>query len=319
MVDEQNPIPSPQSGDSDDVELALETAQRLHRNGDPAEALKWLRRAANSADEAGDDRRQLELARAAADYTSSVTSGAAQTGTAAGALATPGIRHGATNSPSRLPQPPTREPPPPPSTRASVAPNATADAISVVPASPPSTGGPPPLRTKTRSTPAPPNASTSIASQKPKMTEDVPSVMSQKAQTLPSQIPAAPRAVTTSSLSQNPPLASNARPSAALKSAESESRLLATIATQIATKPALASSVPEKSERASSGPPSGFHDIVPGNGSVRVSVRVSARDENLYVVRPLPAGQRVPVGSREAYLVFQEASAGVGLPAATAQ
>jgi len=304
MVDEQNPIPSPQSGDSDDVELALETAQRLHRNGDPAEALKWLRRAANSADEAGDDRRQLELARAAADYTSSVTSGAAQTGTAAGALATPGIRHGATNSPSRLPQPPTREPPPPPSTRASVAPNATADAISVVPASPPSTGGPPPLRTKTRSTPAPPNASTSIASQKPKMIEDVPSVMPQKAQALPSQIP---------------PLASDARPSTALKSAESESRLLATSATQNATKPAVASSVPEKSGRASSGPPSGFHEIVPGNGSVRVSVRVSARDENLYVVRPLPAGQRVPVGSREAYLVFQEASAGVGLPAATAQ
>lgn len=42
-------------------------------------------------------------------------------------------------------------------------------------------------------------------------------------------------------------------------------------------------------------------------GSQRVAVRTSARDENLYVVRPLAPGQRVPLGTREAWLFFDEA------------
>jgi hypothetical protein len=37
-----------------------------------------------------------------------------------------------------------------------------------------------------------------------------------------------------------------------------------------------------------------------------VSVRVSARDETLMIVRPLAQGQRVPAGSREARLVFED-------------
>jgi hypothetical protein len=39
-----------------------------------------------------------------------------------------------------------------------------------------------------------------------------------------------------------------------------------------------------------------------------VSVRISARDENLYIVRPLEPGQRLPPGSREARLVFDQES-----------
>lgn len=41
-------------------------------------------------------------------------------------------------------------------------------------------------------------------------------------------------------------------------------------------------------------------------GAVRVAVRISARDESLYIVRPLPQGQKVPPGAREARLVFED-------------
>jgi hypothetical protein len=37
---------------------------------------------------------------------------------------------------------------------------------------------------------------------------------------------------------------------------------------------------------------------------VRVSVRKSVRDANLFVVRPLAAGQSPPPGAREAFIVL---------------
>ena len=39
---------------------------------------------------------------------------------------------------------------------------------------------------------------------------------------------------------------------------------------------------------------------------LRVSVKVSVRDPNLLVVRPLPEGQPLPPGTREALLVMAE-------------
>lgn len=64
-IDDSFPTPSPE--DSDDVELALETAGALWNKGDRPEALRWVRRAAEAAEQAGDDRRALELARRAAE------------------------------------------------------------------------------------------------------------------------------------------------------------------------------------------------------------------------------------------------------------
>src|SRR6185436_19535101 len=63
-------IPSPESNDSDDVTTALETANALWGVGDRNEAIRWLRRAAEAAEQAGDDLRSVKLARAAADLTS---------------------------------------------------------------------------------------------------------------------------------------------------------------------------------------------------------------------------------------------------------
>jgi len=62
-------IPSPLPDDHEDVSWALSTAQTTWDRGDFVDALKWLRRAAESASEAEADDRALALAKIAADLT----------------------------------------------------------------------------------------------------------------------------------------------------------------------------------------------------------------------------------------------------------
>ncbi|MEN9580701.1 MAG: hypothetical protein RJA70_3710 [Pseudomonadota bacterium] len=66
-ADESTGIPAAVPSDTQDVRAALLTATQLWRGGDFADALRWLRRAAESAADGNDDQRSLELARAAAD------------------------------------------------------------------------------------------------------------------------------------------------------------------------------------------------------------------------------------------------------------
>ncbi len=61
------PLPGP--GDPEDVAWALETAGALWARGDAREAVRWLRRAAETASDAGLDGRAVALARVAADLT----------------------------------------------------------------------------------------------------------------------------------------------------------------------------------------------------------------------------------------------------------
>jgi len=63
-------LPGPDPNDSDDVTVALQTARALQKKGDLEESLRWLRRAAEAAEQEGNDRRAVALARAAADMTS---------------------------------------------------------------------------------------------------------------------------------------------------------------------------------------------------------------------------------------------------------
>jgi hypothetical protein len=63
----QAPIPPAKKDDTEDVAWALSTAEAMYARGDRFDALKWLRRAAESASEAQADDRALELAKAAAD------------------------------------------------------------------------------------------------------------------------------------------------------------------------------------------------------------------------------------------------------------
>lgn len=66
------PIPPAKKSDTEDVAWALSTAEAMFARGDRGDALKWLRRAAESASEAEDDDRALELAKAAAELASLV-------------------------------------------------------------------------------------------------------------------------------------------------------------------------------------------------------------------------------------------------------
>lgn len=287
MADAHNPIPSPQPGDSDDVELALETAQRMYKSGDLAEALKWLRRAANSAEEAGDDMRQLQLARLAADLTAVVNAGPqvvtsapsikpSFAPSAAPASATPASATPASAAPasaSRLPQPPAKQPPPAPSARGSVAPSPSVPAKPSA-ASAASSGGPPPLPANKPKSVAP------VAAAPARSDSQTP----QPARASESQVPPAPKPAAVSIK----PLST--APVAAVKPAASST-------------PSVAPSKVENKPSPST--PSGFIDVG-ARGAVRVSVRVSARDENLMIVRPLAQGQRLPPGAREARLVFED-------------
>ncbi|MFI5302663.1 MAG: hypothetical protein ACHREM_31630, partial [Polyangiales bacterium] len=60
-------FPQPRDGDPEDVAWALSTADALWKRGEYADALSWIRRAANAAADAEEDMRTIELAKAVAE------------------------------------------------------------------------------------------------------------------------------------------------------------------------------------------------------------------------------------------------------------
>ncbi|MBE7485720.1 MAG: hypothetical protein HS104_37835 [Polyangiaceae bacterium] len=62
-------FPAPETGDPEDVAWNLQTGGTMWGRGDHHEAVRWLRRAAEAASDAGSDMRAVALARAAADLT----------------------------------------------------------------------------------------------------------------------------------------------------------------------------------------------------------------------------------------------------------
>ena len=65
-------FPKPLADDSKTVAMALETGGAEWARGELHEAVRWIRRAADAAEAAGDDMRALSLARTAADLKSSL-------------------------------------------------------------------------------------------------------------------------------------------------------------------------------------------------------------------------------------------------------
>jgi hypothetical protein len=110
-------IPRPLSADNETVITALETAALFGSKGDTLEAVRWLRRAAESAGEAGDDVRALALSRTAADLNEELS--------AKHSLTTP--------SPPSLPSVPPPLPSLPPPLPVSAAPRPSAPSTSVAP------------------------------------------------------------------------------------------------------------------------------------------------------------------------------------------
>lgn len=60
-------FPEPNDSDAEEVSWALSTGQAMWKRGDHAEAIKWIKRASDSAADSGDDDRAFTLARAAAE------------------------------------------------------------------------------------------------------------------------------------------------------------------------------------------------------------------------------------------------------------
>jgi hypothetical protein len=67
MTDVTTELPQAESADPDGVQVALRAAHTLWSNGETAESLRWLRRAAETASDEGADVRSLQLAKAAAE------------------------------------------------------------------------------------------------------------------------------------------------------------------------------------------------------------------------------------------------------------
>jgi len=74
MSDSSPELPEVEPRDPEPVAVAIETARALYRSGDQLDALRWLRRAAERAEESGDDLRAVHLARSAADLSTALQS-----------------------------------------------------------------------------------------------------------------------------------------------------------------------------------------------------------------------------------------------------
>jgi hypothetical protein len=88
----RSPVPAAKKDDPEDVAWALQTAEATWSRGDHADALKWIRRAAEAASEAEVDDRALELAKAAADVASLLAEKTSVTHTSPIPVAPPGPR-----------------------------------------------------------------------------------------------------------------------------------------------------------------------------------------------------------------------------------
>jgi hypothetical protein len=73
MADISPNLPRAEAGDAAEVALALETARALWSKGQGLESVRWIQRAAENAESAGNDLRAVMLARAAADLRAEVS------------------------------------------------------------------------------------------------------------------------------------------------------------------------------------------------------------------------------------------------------
>lgn len=143
-------FPNVEAGDAEDVVLALETGRALWGQGDPREAVRWLRRAAEHAEESGNDLRALSLARVAADLTTMMQTvpAVAPSDEFADKTEMDARPPKPSSLPPKLPTPPERPTasrrPPPPSAAGSSPSSSMAAAKPVTPRPPSVTPKPPP-------------------------------------------------------------------------------------------------------------------------------------------------------------------------------
>jgi hypothetical protein len=270
-------IPAPEADDPDTAAMSLETAKALWGIGDKQEAIRWLRRAADALEQAGNDLRAVKLARTAAELTSEIEAEVSIT-------RPPAAVPGSTPPPAALKSRPPPLPPSPGYDPAPLSPSSTAASnrprTHPPPLPPPPTAAAPvvaevrPQTTTSRRPPPPPSAKRSMPPPAPSSKERAPS--------------------------QDAAIAQEPAP-------RQEEASTSHAASVTSAEPAV--STPVRSVRAR--PPSTAGDAEPGTQvwhAARVSVKRSSRDPNLYVVRRIEQGKNRPPGTREALILLLDAS-----------
>ncbi|APR77354.1 putative tellurium resistance protein [Minicystis rosea] len=190
------PIPPPRQDDDEDVHWALSTAVALWGRGEPTEALKWLRRAAEQASDVNADVRALELFKAAAEVANHVKAG----GSAPPPPPAP---------PAATPAPPVAAPAAPPAPPVAAPPAPAAPPVAATPAPPPAHEAPgrPSMPSIDASRMPPPRAPRPPGSMFPPPLPSRPSVPAPPvAQAASTPIPSAPPAPAALSRSATPPV-----------------------------------------------------------------------------------------------------------------
>lgn len=325
-------IPAPVAGDSESVATALETAAVFAAKGDSAEALRWVKRAAESASEDGDDARILTLARTAAALSDrmqesaqaapangAVTqgappNGAATQGASGNGAATSARPDGAATS-TPLPtrgsepaseagstgsEPPRRWLPKPPPRTSSVAPSPAAESASV---------RPPPPSARASSTPLPPSARASTTPRPPSVR---PTTNGATSATSMSARPASARPGTNGEAPANgastSPVPLNVRPVKSVVVTPSAQPPMTTASSSVRPSNGLSRSAKAAATGVSSSAATVVRsDAATGHrlrSAARVSVVASATEPGLYLVRLLEEGAAAPPDAAEAFLVL---------------
>jgi hypothetical protein len=271
MMPQTIAIPSPSRADTETVSTALETAAVFRSNGDSREAMRWLRRAAESAGAAGDDERALSLSRIVADLHEELDTLVAQEAT---------------------PYPP---PPPPPSARAARPPSSSPRA-SHPPAPSARSARPPSVRPPSvlpRPSQAPrPSARPSYAGAARLPSSAAPARLA----AIPA-LPPEPEAVPAS-----PGVPSEAEPLSASTAPPEPASVSAPPAASMSAPPAASMSAPPpepaRVSSLSSPPTTGARH------AARVQVAISTTKVGMLEVRLLAEGESARLGSSEAFLIM---------------
>jgi hypothetical protein len=296
-------LPNPDATDPSDVAVALEAARALWNNEDTGEALRWLSRAAEAAEQEGNDRRALDLARAVADLKDALAADARATPPPPGSgSVVPPVTRSVTPPPlpparpsSSLPAPPASRVPP-----ASMRPSPSQAAPA------PSAPTPPSMRPRPPEPPKPPSPGS-----RP------PSPISASAPTPPSMRPRPPEPAK----SAPPPPSMRPRPPEPARAAPTPGPPAVSTRPPEPWKSAPGSpatplpSAKGPSEPVSLAPPSTVEKAVAPTAPaakrtaeglaqepLRVSVKSSVREPDLFLVRILRKGQAVPPSCHEAFL-----------------
>jgi hypothetical protein len=269
MTDPTTRVPVPLDDDPEDVVEALEVAGALWEKGDRADAIRWVRRAAEAAADAGDTSRLAALARSAAD-----------------------LEQVAAPSPSA------------PSLEDALVPaddldSQTRPAVrSVAPPARPTAPPPLPSRAPRPPTPAAPTSDRALPPSDPAL-PTLEELRAPRPVTVPPSDPALPRSVAPRPMTLPPSDRVSVAPRP-MTVPPSDRHSVTPRPMPVAPESSPPSSVLPANARVPEASARG------GPARLRVSVRTSVRDAGLLVVRPLADGQAPPPGTREAFLVMAD-------------